>query len=208
MGNKLVALTFDDGPSNVTEQVLDILDANGIKGTFFLIGNNITSASESIVVRQVKGGHELGNHSLTHSHMNTLEADVIKAEIAATTLKIKAVSGKEPAFFRPPFIDVNDIMFEVIDLPFICGIDSVDWDGDTSSQERVYNVTSQVEDGAIVLMHDFTDNVKTVNALPQIIAKLRDEGYEFVTVSQLFEKKGVPVKKSDKIWSVVPGKDL
>ncbi|MCQ2528836.1 MAG: polysaccharide deacetylase family protein [Saccharofermentans sp.] len=208
MGNKIVALTFDDGPSNVTEQILDILDANGIKGTFFLIGNNITSASESIVVRQVKGGHELCNHSLTHSHMNTLEADVIKDEIAATTARIKAISGKEPAFFRPPFIDVNDTMFEVIDLPFICGIDSVDWDGNTSVEKRVYNVMSQVEDGAIVLMHDFTDNVKTVKALPQIISKLRGEGYEFVTVSQLFEKKGVAVKKSNKIWSVVPSNEL
>lgn len=203
MADKLVALTFDDGPSNVTEQILDILDANGVKGTFFLIGNNITDDSKHIVERQTKSGHELCNHSLTHSHMNTLPADVIKEEIAITSAKIKAITGKDPAFFRPPFIDVNDTMYDVIDLPFICGIDSLDWDGETSVEDRVNNVVNQVEDGAIVLMHDFTDNTKTVQALPIIIKKLREKGYVFLTLDELFERKCVKPQKSHTIWSIL-----
>lgn len=206
-GKKLVALTFDDGPSNVTEAVLDILQENNIPGTFFLIGEHITEESRPIMERQIAMGCELNNHSLTHSHMTELSANEIAEEIRITTEKIISVTGKAPQFFRPPFIDVNDVMYEVIDLPFICGADSLDWDSNVTADERVRNVLDAAEDGVIVLMHDFTDNYNTVEALPRIIDGLRSMGFEFVTLSKLFEIKGVdPVSdpaSRGKLWSLV-----
>lgn len=205
MEKKYIALTFDDGPSNVTNEILDILESNGIPGTFFLIGENIENFSDASLImnRQIAMGCELCNHSYTHSDMTTLDADVIVKEISDTTGLIKSIAGKTPAFFRPPFISVNDTMHDVIDLPFICGLDSKDWDGNTTSDDRISNILSGVEDGTIILMHDFTDNSKTVAALPRVVSELKSRGYEFVTLSKLFEIKGVNPDKRGFIWSVV-----
>lgn len=201
MSKKLVALSFDDGPSNVTESILDILKKNNAVGTFFLIGENIKPEAASIIKREVNEGHEICNHSLTHSHMTTLSSDEIISEINKTTSLIKEYAGVEPKFFRPPFIDVNSTMYDVIDLPFICGHDSIDWDSNTSVEGRISNVKAGARDGVIVLMHDFTDNVKTVEALPSIIEFFKTEGYEFVTISKLFELKGINPEVKGKIWS-------
>ena len=205
--SKYIALTFDDGPSNVTSKVLDILEGYGIPGTFFLIGDNIGSPARdearALMTRQISLRCELCNHSLTHSHMPTLSAKSIADEISTTTARIKDVTGTTPAFFRPPFIDVNDDMYDTIDLPFICGVDSIDWDSNTSVQQRIDNIMAGARDGAIILMHDFTDNNKTVEALPTVIDNLREQGYRFVTVSELFRVKGVDPNVKGKIWSYV-----
>ena len=200
---KYIALTFDDGPSSLTPDILDVLESNGVRGTFFLIGQNINDDTKAIIRRQISMGCEICNHSLTHSHMSTLSKDEIVSEINTTSQKIFDVTGEYPRFFRPPFIDVNDLMYESIDLPFICGIDSVDWDSEVSCEERISNVLSQVKDGAIVLMHDFVENHDTVKALPIIIEKLKDEGYNFVTLSELFALKGVNPNQPKTIWSFV-----
>ncbi|MBO4749371.1 MAG: polysaccharide deacetylase family protein [Lachnospiraceae bacterium] len=198
---KLVALTFDDGPSNVTEQVLDILKAEGIVGSFFLIGQNITPDQKPVLERELAQGCEICNHSFTHSFMNQLSAEVIRDEIMKTSDVIRDMVGIETMFFRPPYIAVNDTMYANINMPFICGHDSKDWDPSTSAQDRVNNVLAAVKDGSIVLMHDMKDNVKTVEALPVIIKELRAKGFSFVTVSQLFEEEGVDPNVPHKIWS-------
>lgn len=203
MADKYIALSFDDGPSNVTPQILDILEKEGIPATFFLIGENVVEARKDTMARQLSLGCELCNHSLTHSHMPELSGDEIKMEINETTRRIENLAGVTPKFFRPPFIDVNDTMYDVIDLPFICGLDSVDWDSATSVDMRIDNVLSKVTPGTIILMHDFTDNHKTVAALPSIIGGLKAQGYTFVTISKLFEAYGVDPKVKNKIWSVV-----
>ncbi len=203
MNKKLVALTFDDGHSNITSKVLDILEANQAKGTFFLIGNNISDASAELIERQLKLGCEIGNHSLTHSNMTELSAERIKAEIEETSSRIEKLTGSKPKFFRPPYLAQNDVMFDSIDMPFIHGADSKDWDGSVSVEERISNVMNLVKDGAIILMHDFTDNVRTLEALPIIISKLRAENYEFVTVSEIFKRKGVNPGTAHKCWTYV-----
>lgn len=201
MNKKIVALTFDDGPSNITSKVLDILEKERITASFFLIGNNISDSSEPIIKRQIGMGCEICNHSLTHSDMTTLSASEIVNEIEVTSSKIEKITGKKPCFFRPPFISVDDKMYQNIKLPFICGIDSKDWDSEVSSEERIHNILSSVRDGAIILMHDFTDNDKTVNALPKLIFELKNQGYEFVTISELFIIKNVDPMVSNFIWS-------
>lgn len=200
---KLVALTFDDGPSVITNDVLDILEERQVVATFFLIGNQVNETTKPIMKRQLEMGCEIANHSLTHSDMSVMDAATIKDEIAKTSEKIKELVDIDVKFFRPPYIALSDTMYESIELPFICGLGCRDWEADATVEERVETVLSQVKDGTIVLLHDFEGNVNTVKALPEIIEGLKAQGYEFVTVSELFAEKGVNPKVSHKIWTDV-----
>lgn len=194
--NKLIALTFDDGPSDTTtDQVLDVLARHGIVGTFFLIGDNITDERLPVIRRTLSLGCEIENHSKTHSDMRTLTRGQIISEIEYTTARITEVTGRTPEFFRPPYIYCNDTMFDAIDLTFICGHGCEDWEADTTVQHRAEKTIAQAEDGAVVLLHDFEGNEKTAEALETIIPALRDRGFEFVTVSELFRRKGVDLAK-------------
>lgn len=200
---KLVALTFDDGPSVITSDVLDILEEHQVVATFFLIGNQVDEKAKPVMERQLKMGCELANHSLTHSDMSVMDVVTIKDEIAETSKKIKELVDYDVKFFRPPYIALSDTMYEAIELPFICGLGCRDWEADATAEERTETVLTQVKDGTMVLLHDFEGNVNTVKALPEIIEGLREQGYEFVTVSELFAEKGVNPNVKHKIWTNV-----
>ena len=192
MDKKIIALTFDDGPSDTTTgQVLDVLERLQTKGTFFLIGDNITTERIPLVERALSLGCEIENHSKTHSDMRALTREQIDSEIKYTTDRITAITGRKPLFFRPPYIYYNDLMYETIDLVFISGYGCEDWEADASAEHRIERTLAQAEDGAVILLHDFEGNGKTVEALEAIIPALREQGYEFVTVSELFRRKGV-----------------
>lgn len=194
--NKLIALTFDDGPSDTTtDQVLDVLSRHGIVGTFFLIGDNITDERLPIIRRTLSLGCEIENHSKTHSDMTKLTREQIISEISFTTDRITEVTGRAPEFFRPPYILYNDTMFDAIDLTFISGYGCEDWEADTTVSHRAEKTLAQAEDGAVVLLHDFEGNGKTAEALETIIPALKEDGYEFVTVSEMFRRKGVDLAK-------------
>lgn len=203
MNDKLVALTFDDGPSNITENVLDVLENEKIVGTFFLIGNQITENMIDTLKRELSLGCEIANHSYTHSDMSIMDEQVIKDEISKTSALIKKYLNVEPKFFRPPYISLSDTMYASISLPFISGYGCEDWDSNVLADERIEKVLSQVKDGSIILLHDLENNHETVKALPVIIDKLRKDGYSFVTVSELFEKKNINPNVQNKIWSNV-----
>lgn len=200
---KLVALTFDDGPSNITEQVLDILKEYDIVGSFFLIGQNVTPDKKPILERELAQGCEICNHSFTHNAMSEMSPEVIREEIKKTSDVIREMVGIETKFFRPPYIALSDAMYDNIDLPFICGEDSKDWDQSTTAQDCIDRVLHKVHDGSLVLMHDMKDNVETLKALPVIIESLRDQGYAFVTASQIFEYKGIDPHVPHRLWSNV-----
>ncbi len=205
MSEKIIALTFDDGPNTTTSlEVLDLLERHHVKASFFLIGQQITEETIPVIQRELELGCEINNHSWQHLHMDQLTEDEIREEIDKTTAKIEEVTGKKPVFFRPPYIDVNDLMYEVIDMPFICGQASDDWVSEVSAKERIDSVLNQAVDGAIVLLHDFEGNDHTVEALNTIIPELQKQGFTFVTVGELFERKGELVQKSrGKIYSVL-----
>lgn len=208
LGKPLVALTFDDGPNLITTpQVLDVLEENGVRGSFFLVGNNITESTEKVVKRAYDMGCEIDNHSRTHSDMTKMSAEDIKAEIDFVREKVKNITGEDTKFFRPPYIAVNSEMYDAIDMPFICGVGCNDWDDNVSAEDRVKRTLEQVKDGTIVLLHDMQGNSKTVEALKTIIPTLKDEGYEFVTVSELFEAKGIEISGDDTgLYSLVEEK--
>lgn len=126
--------------------------------------------------------------------MPELSAEEIRAEIEFTSSEIKRITGKEPRFFRPPYIAVSEKMYENIDLTFIAGIGAEDWLPEVTAQQRAEKILGQIKDGAVILLHDMSGNIQTVEALDIIIPELKKE-YEFVTVSELFDCADVVPKK-------------
>ncbi len=188
---KLIALTFDDGPNTTTtNDVLDILEEYNAKASFFLIGDNINEESASSVKRAHDMGMEIDNHSKTHSNMSKMQAEEVKAEITYVDEKVKEITGEYPKFFRPPFIDVSQSLYDAVDLPFICGIDCQDYMPNVTAQERADYILNGAKDGVIVLLHDAAGNQATVDALKIAMPELVEQGYEFVTLTELFERQG------------------
>lgn len=194
---KLAALTFDDGPSvDTTAQVLDVLEEFHETGTFFLIGQNINERTEGFVKRALRMGCEIENHSWSHPAMPELSGAQIKEEVSRTTEQIVRITGREPVFFRPPYIAVSDEMYEQIPLTFIAGIGCEDWNDQVSAGERAERILSGVTDGAVILLHDMEGNYQTVEALRLIIPRLKRMGYRFVTLEQLFLEKGIVLNEA------------
>ncbi len=196
MSRKAIALTFDDGPNTVTTpQVLEKLAKHGVCASFFLVGNNISEESSKVARKAFEMGCEINNHSKTHSAFPELSCGQMQDEISFTNEKIIGITGKAPGFFRPPYIAVNDEMFDNISLPFIAGIGCEDWLEEVCAKERAGRILAQAKDGDIILLHDMEGNSQTVEALDIIIPELIAQGYEFVTVTALFKDKGITPKK-------------
>lgn len=204
LNEKLIALTFDDGPNTSTSmQVLDILEKYSVAGTFFLIGQNITPEAEDTVRREISLGCEVENHSLTHRPLTELTAEEMIREVKETSERITGITGKAPRFFRPPYIAVSGEVFENVPLDLICGRGCNDWDNAVSTEERFETVTSKAAHGEIILLHDSEGNINTVKALDMIIPKLIKDGFTFVTVSRLFEACGVSPQKGHMYTNVL-----
>lgn len=194
---KLAALTFDDGPTvGITDQVLDILEENHVTASFFLIGNQITPETEYLMRRAHAMGCSIENHSLTHRSMPSLSREEIAEEIEETSRRIEAVVGERPEFFRPPFIDYDQKMYDVIDLPFICAYGCEDWEPKVSADERIRRVLEAARPGYMVLLHDMKDNQQTVEAIRTIIPELKKQGYELVSIRELFRRSRITPQRN------------
>jgi peptidoglycan/xylan/chitin deacetylase (PgdA/CDA1 family) len=204
--SKLVALTFDDGPDNqLTARVLDKLDLYDVPATFFMIGQKINGSTASIVKRVVDSGHEIGNHSWGYDSLNNKSANEIRKSVEDTNAAIMQYAGVKPNFFRPPNLATSNTMFQNIDLVFAGGITANDWDQSTSAQQRASMILNSVRDGSIILLHDVQPLPHpTAEALDIIIPELKRQGYEFVTLTDLFKLKGVPITPSNKMYTSVP----
>ncbi|WP_228353524.1 polysaccharide deacetylase family protein [Variimorphobacter saccharofermentans] len=204
MNKKLVALTFDDGPDiDITPKVLDLLEKYHVVASFFLIGERITESTKPLIQRQISLGCDIQNHSWTHPFMDKMPKEAIIKEIQDTSDLIYNIVGVAPTFFRPPFIAVSDEMYECIDLPFINGINCLDWDPTVSAEDRADMILSNVKDGDIILLHDLVGNVNTVKALETIIPGMLERDFEFVNIGKLFELKGINPNVKNKIWTNV-----
>lgn len=204
----VIALTFDDGPNTgTTNEVLDLLEKYQVRASFFVVGDNITPETESVIKRAYDLGCEINNHSKTHSVMPELAPEEIRAEIKDVSDKVKRITGEDTRFFRPPYIAVNEAMYENIDMPFIAGIGCNDWEENVTAEMRVNKIKEQLRDGVIILMHDAEGNSQTVEALDTLIPYILGAGYQFAAVSELFDAKGVEVGRGDNaIYSEVKGK--
>ncbi|WP_016950618.1 polysaccharide deacetylase family protein [Anabaena sp. PCC 7108] len=188
--DKVIALTFDDGPwPKSTIQVLDILKKNKIKGTFFVVGQNVKNYPE-LAKRVVSEGHTIANHTWHHwyHHMNPQMAAY---EIDKTTDIIYQTTGVKTSLFRPPGGIMNNGVVAYAKSNkygiIVWSADSVDYSR-PSVPKLINNVFRSAKPGGIVLMHDGGGNRShTVTALPEIISKFRKQGYKFVTIPELLE---------------------
>lgn len=184
--DKVVALTFDDGPSKYTKDILDILKKYDACGTFFLIGNKVSFYGE-VLREMLSEENEIGNHSYDHKYLTRLSEEEVKDEINKTQDEIKRVTGYTPTLFRPTYGGYNNTLKSYIDLTFVLwDVDSRDWSV-KSTEGIMYNVFKDVKSGSIILFHD--NHEYSVNALPSVIKELKKQGYKFVTVSELLELK-------------------
>lgn len=189
--DKFIALSFDDGPNTVTTpKVLDVLEENGVAASFFVIGKNIDEESAQVMLRAVELGCDIENHSFSHPHMSGMEASAIASEIGSTDDLIEKWTGSRPEFFRPPYIDHDELMHKTIPHVFISGRGFDDWKSEVTAEQRAASILSGVRDGDILLLHDFEGNDNTVEALKIVIPELKRRGFVFVTVPQLFGIRG------------------
>ena len=184
-GNKVIALTFDDGPGPYTAHLLDVLDQYGAKATFFLIGSKVSSQAN--VVRSIHArGHQLGNHSWSHPELPKLPVDQIAGEIDRTNEAIRQATGVTPAILRPPYGAVNGAVLEQLRLrgmsSILWSVDTRDW-ADRNSDIVCSRAVAGARPGAIILMHDIHQT--SVSAVPCILSALKQQGYSFVTVQGL-----------------------
>jgi peptidoglycan/xylan/chitin deacetylase (PgdA/CDA1 family) len=205
--DKICALTFDDGPDvEKTALVLDKLEKYGVVATFMMIGQNVNDNTKPVIDRVVSMKCEIGNHSWAWNSMNQMTPAEIKDSIKKTSAAIKKYSGVKPKFFRPPNLAVGDVMYDNVGLPFVEGVLGFDWAGcNTTAEQRANNVISGMQDGAIILLHDVQPYPHpTPEALDILIPELKKQGYEFVTLSELFARKGVkPDPKAHRMWKYV-----
>ena len=181
---KVVALTFDDGPSKYTKKILDILKEEEACATFFIVGNKALFYKEELQ-RMIKEGSEIGNHSYSHKWLNRLSENEFKEEINKTQKVIEDITGFTPKIFRPTYGGYSNKLKTYTDLNFILwNVDSEDWKV-KNTNKILNNIFKSVKDESIILMHD--NHEYSVKALKEIIDNLKNDGYQFVTVSELLE---------------------
>lgn len=189
---KQIALTFDDVPDpRFTGKVLDVLKEFDVKATFFAVGDR-SKKHPDLVKRIHDEGHAIGNHSYNHAQLNKLSLDKFKSQIERTNTILKSLTGVNPRLIRPPYGDINEEQlqwarkngYKVVNW----NVDSLDWKG-LNKEEVKKNILSAVGPGSIVLQHAGggvgSELSGTVEALPDIITQLRNQGYSFVTLPEM-----------------------
>ena len=206
---KIIALTFDDGPStadtNGTSDLLDVLEQYDSRATFFCVGNNINDKSGPLLKRMVELGCEVGNHCYDHAQLTKLDAKGVHDEIDTTNELIKKYSGRDCRIIRPPYGAAdNDIVPANVSQPFIMwDVDTEDWKSLNASKviASVERYRNQDWDGAVILMHDI--HPTTVEACKTLIPELVNAGYQLVTVSELAYLKGLNWNRARVIGALV-----
>lgn len=195
---KIVALTYDDGPSKVsTAALLEVLEKHGAHATFFVNGNHALGNKE-LISAIVEQGSEIGNHTLDHVWLSKVdEAEALRQVIGNEHL-LRFLSGQEGIMpLRPPYGDINQTILDQFNLPIVLwSADSRDWE--VQDVERIKaNVLSEIEDGGIIIMHDGYET--SVQATDELLALLTAQNYRVVSVSELFALKHQSMPLHEKI---------
>jgi peptidoglycan/xylan/chitin deacetylase (PgdA/CDA1 family) len=187
----IIALTFDDGPSAYTGQILDILERYDAVATFFVVGHRLnTRAQRATVLRAHEMGSEIANHTVNHPRLTNITESEIISEIRDASAAIARITGASPPFYRPPFGQTND---DVVRISKNLGYAMVKWtldplDWRDRDPDIIYDrIMSNVQEGDIILVHDTRPT--TARAMERVIPGLINAGFRLVTVSELLEYK-------------------
>lgn len=191
-----VAISFDAAWGNDdTQTLIDILKKYDVPATFFVVGSWVDKYPESVKALS-DAGHQVQNHSNTHPHMPQLSKAQITDEITSCNNKIEKITGVKPTLHRPPYGDYDNVLIQTVeglDMRTVqWSVDSLDWQSKATADSIYKRVTSKVKNGSIVLFHNDADH--TPEALPTILKCLKDEGYEFVFISDLIYKDNYEIK--------------
>ncbi len=192
--DKVVALTFDDGPDpGRTDAVLQSLAKHHAKATFFVMGNK-AEAHPKLLAKIVGGGHEVGNHSYSHKDFNHMSGDTIRGEIRHTNDIIFKLTAQRPILFRPPGGYLSNELIgicqeeKVVVAYWSWETDSKDWRNGNSSQYISQHICKHIAPGQVIILHDGCANsMETARAVELLLQELSKQGYRFVTMSELIK---------------------
>ncbi|MGD6817420.1 polysaccharide deacetylase family protein [Metabacillus sp. 84] len=203
---RYVSLTFDDGPSLYTHQILDVLKSYQVQATFFLIGNEAEKFPE-LTKRIDNEGHIIGNHTRRHPDLTLLSKKELKEEISIASEQIKHIIGASPALFRPPFGKLSKQALQTIKemgmTNVLWNVNSLDWLEYMPAELVHQRILATLRKNSIILMHDGTEygsgaRNNTVAALPKVIGSLKELQYRFVTIPEFYQQ-AFPLEEWD-IW--------
>lgn len=176
---KSVVLTFDDGPSRILPEILDILKEENVPAVFFWQTRLLHPKRPW--TRVIDEGHLIGTHTIKHLNLVNLTYEEQFMQIRNSITHIEEITGKEVKYFRPPYGQFNNNTLEASKqlnvLPVMWRVASIDWELKEDPQQIIKNVTDNLEDGAIILLHELK---QTLEVLPQLIRAIREEGYKFM----------------------------
>ncbi|UCH34164.1 MAG: polysaccharide deacetylase family protein [Armatimonadota bacterium] len=202
VGDPLIALTFDDGPSREwTPAILDTLQLHDVAATFFVVGEQARKHPD-LLLRAAAQGHCIGSHADRHTNLTLLTTDGVLQQVDAATKAATSATGRATRLFRPPYGSYDRRLIELLDrrglTMVLWSVDAMDWwlrDADRIARR----VTPRLFPGCIILLHDArgdrlrvgsSDRAATVEALPQLIAGARARGYRFVTIKEMLSAEG------------------
>lgn len=186
---KLVALTFDDGPRpGTTDRLLDGLCERGVKATFFLVGTQIPYAPE-LVERMAREGHQIGVHTLEHTAVSGLNEETFRRQVEGERQQLYSLVGERELWLRPPYGSTDDNTTRWADSPVVLwSVDPEDWK-DTDTKRITQHILNHTGDGDIILMHDIYPT--SVDSALEVVDALRERDFQFVTVEELLERRGI-----------------
>lgn len=194
----MIALTFDDGPGKYTIDLLNALEEHGARATFFMLGPCVNNYPEA-VQKMVEIGCELGNHTTHHAKLTELSAAEIRTEVNTTNQALQKAVGQSAKYVRPPYGAVNSVVRANANAPLIMwSLDTLDWQ--LKDVEKIKEgILATLKDGDIVLLHDIHET--TVQAIIELLPELKEQGYQFLTVSEIAEMRGATLKDGEKCFN-------
>lgn len=198
----MIAFTFDDGPNpDYTKRILDVLSANYSHATFFVVGPNAENYPDTLKAIS-EAGCEIGNHTYNHKDLTTLSPEEVEEQIDKVNRAVKKTIGEETTVIRPPYGSFNDEVLKELKEPVVLwDLDTEDWSS-RNAQKVVEKVLETVKDGDIILMHDIYDS--TAEAVEILVPKLKEQGYQIVSVSEMASYKGRQLEL-DKAYGEIKG---
>lgn len=195
----MVALTYDDGPqTNAGNRILDVFARYGQRATFFMVGDRVPSRAAE-VQRMVAEGHEVANHTYSHTYLNKVDAATIQSQVAKCNDIIQQTCGVRPTIMRLPGGNKNSKVLQNVNMPIILwNIDTLDWKT-RNAQSTINAVIGHVSSGDIVLMHELYD--ATAQATETIVPTLVEQGFQLVTVSEMAALRGVNLSPNTVYYS-------